>query len=137
MVDSLGQRNTREASSIINTSLTLPMHNYVIYRNKVWLLEQQNRSSTPHCLQYHYSLSLIPASCDGCGDFSLAHALDCHRVVWLLSVIMKSEMPWVTFIAALRYRVVHEPVVCDGDEDLSALIAELEVRGVWIPWATV
>ena len=41
-------------------------------------------------------------------------------------------------LAALGYReVVHEPVVCDGDEDLSALIAELEVRGVWIPWATV
>ena len=41
-------------------------------------------------------------------------------------------------LAALGYReVIHEPVVCDGDEDLSAFITELEVRGVWIPWATV
>ena len=72
----------------------------------------------------------MPASCDGCGDFSLACALDCHRVVWLLSIIMKLEILWVTYIAALGYRVVHEPVVCDEDEDLSALTAELEVRGV-------
>ena len=34
------------------------------------------------CLSYHHSLSLTPASCDGCGgDFSLTHALIVVRVV--------------------------------------------------------
>ena len=32
------------------------------------------------CSRYHHPLSLKPASCDGCGgDFSLTHALDCHK----------------------------------------------------------
>ena len=37
-------------------------------------------------------------------------------------------------LAALGYReVVREPIVCDGDNDSPALIADLRVRGVWIP----
>ena len=39
-------------------------------------------------------------------------------------------------LAALGYReVVLEPVVCDGNEDSPALIADLGVRGVWTPQA--
>ena len=39
-------------------------------------------------------------------------------------------------LAALGYReVVREPVVCDGNEVSPALIADLGVRGVWIPQA--
>ena len=39
-------------------------------------------------------------------------------------------------LAALGYReVVHEPVVCDGNEVSLALIADLGVRRVWIPQA--
>ena len=37
-------------------------------------------------------------------------------------------------LAALGYReVVREPIVCYGDNDSPALIADLGVRGVWIP----
>ena len=37
-------------------------------------------------------------------------------------------------LAALGYReVVPERIVCDGDNDSPALIADLGVRGVWIP----
>ena len=32
------------------------------------------------CLRYHRPLSLMPASCDGCGgDFSLTHTLECRK----------------------------------------------------------
>ena len=32
------------------------------------------------CLHYYCALSSMPASCDGYGgDFSLTHALDCHK----------------------------------------------------------
>jgi len=39
-------------------------------------------------------------------------------------------------LAAFGYsEVVHEPIVCDGNEVSLALIADLGVRGVWIPQA--
>jgi len=39
-------------------------------------------------------------------------------------------------LAALGYsEVVREPIVCDGNEVSPALIADLGVRGVWIPQA--
>ena len=53
------------------------------------------------------------------------------KVGWSLSVIMKSEKLWV-----MGYReVVHEPIVREGCVDSPALIADLGVRGVWIPQA--
>ena len=37
-------------------------------------------------------------------------------------------------LAALGYsKVVHEPIVCDGNKVSPALIADIRVRGVWIP----
>jgi len=88
------------------------------------------------CLCYHRPLSSIPASCDGCGeDFSLTHALDCHKG-GLVTQHHNEVRDVLGDLAALGYsEVVHEPVVCDGNEVSPALIADLGVRGVWIPQA--
>jgi len=98
------------------------------------LLAQQFRDAL--CLQYHRPLSLIPASCDGCGEeFSLTHALDCHKG-GLVTQRHSEVRDALGDLAALRYsKVVCEPIVCDGNEVFPALIADLRVRGVWIPQA--
>ena len=86
------------------------------------------------CLRYHCPLSLLPGSCDGCGgDFSLTHALDCRKG-GLVTQHHNEIRDALGDLAALGYReVVREPIVCDGDNDSPALIADLGVRGVWIP----
>jgi len=77
---------------------------------------------------------LIPASCDGCGEyFSLTHALDCHKG-GLVTQHHNEVRDALGDLAALGYsEVVHKPIVCDGNEVYPALIADLGVRGVWIP----
>jgi len=86
------------------------------------------------CLHYHHPLSLIPASCDGYGeDFSLTHALDCCKG-GLVTQHHNEVRDALGDLAALEYsEVVHELIVCDGNEVSPALIADLGVRGVWIP----
>ena len=86
------------------------------------------------CLRYHRPLSLLPASCDWCGgDFSLTHTLDCHKSD-LVTQRHNEVRDALGDLAALGYReVVREPILCDGDNDSPALIADLGVRGVWIP----
>ena len=76
----------------------------------------------------------MPASCDGCGgDFSLTHALDCCKG-GLVTLRHNEVRDALGDLAVLGYReVVREPIVCDGDNDSPALIADLGVRGVWIP----
>ena len=76
----------------------------------------------------------MPASCDGCGeDFSLTHALVCRKG-GLVTQRHHEVRDALGDLAALGYReVVREPIVCDGDKDSPALIADLGVRGVWIP----
>ena len=77
---------------------------------------------------------MLPASCDGCGgDFSLTHALDCRKG-GLVTQRHNEVRDALGDLAALGYReVVREPIVCDGDNDSPALIADLGVRGVWSP----
>ena len=86
------------------------------------------------CLRYYHPMSLLPASCDGCGgDFSLTHALDCHKG-GLVTQHHNEVRDALGDLAALGYReVVREPIVCVGDNDSPALIADLGVGGVWIP----
>ena len=88
------------------------------------------------CLRYHHPLSLLPASCDGCGgDFSLTHALDCRKG-GLITQRHNEVRDALGDLAALAYKeVVREPIVCEGSENSPALIADLGVRGVWIPQA--
>ena len=101
-------------------------------RHHFYLSVQQFRDAL--CLRYHRPLSLLPASCDGCGgDFSLTHALDC-RNGGLVTQHHNEVRDALGNLAALGYReVVREPVLCDGDNDSPALIADPGVRGVWIP----
>jgi len=77
---------------------------------------------------------LIPASCDGCEeDFSLTHALDCHKG-GLVTQHHNEARDALGDLATLGYsEVVCEPIVCDGNEVSPALIADLGVRGAWIP----
>jgi len=66
------------------------------------------------CLCYHHPLSLIPASCDGCGeDFSLTHVLDCRKG-GLVTQRHNEVRDALGDLAALGYsEVVREPIVCD------------------------
>ena len=88
------------------------------------------------CLCYHHLLSLMPASYDGCGgDLSLTHALDCYNGD-LITQRHNEIRDSLGDRAAMGYwDVFHEPVVCDGIGDSPALIADLGIRGVWIPQA--
>ena len=74
------------------------------------------------CLHYHCPLS-------GCGEvFSLTHVLDCHKG----GLVTQCHNEIREDLAALGYReVVREPIVRKGHADL---IADLGVRGVWIPY---
>ena len=96
------------------------------------LFAQQFRDAL--CLRYHRPLSLMPASCDGCGgDFSLTHAMDCRKG-GLVTQRHNEVRDALGNLAALGYReVVREPIVYDGYNDSPALIADLGVKGVWIP----
>jgi len=80
-------------------------------------------------LCYHHPLSLMPASCDGCGeDFSLTHALDCRRG-GLVTQRHNEVRDALGDLAALGYsEVVCELVVCDGNEASLTLITDLGVR---------
>ena len=81
----------------------------------------------------------MPTSCDGWGDFCLTHALVCCKG-GLVTQHHDEVRDSLGGLAALWYReVVHEPIVCDEGEVSPTLIADLEVRGVWIPtrWCLV
>ena len=76
------------------------------------------------------------SSCDGCrGDFSLTHALDCHKG-HLITQHHNEIRNALDGRAASGYQeVVREPMAYDEIGDSPALIADLGIRGVWIPQA--
>ena len=66
-------------------------------------------------------------------NFSLTYALDCRKG-GLVTQCHNEVRDALGDLAALGYReVVRQPIVCDGDNGSPALIADLGVRGVWIP----
>ena len=85
-------------------------------------------------LRYHRPLAMMPASCDGCGStFCLSHALDCRKG-GLVTQCHNEVRDALGDLAALAYKdVIREPVVCKGDDGAPVLIADLGVRGVWLP----
>ena len=84
-------------------------------------------------LQYHRPLAMMTSCCDGCGSaLNLSHALDCHKGGLVTQHHNKMRDALGDF-AALAYRdVIREPIVHKGD-DAPALIADLGIRGVWLP----
>ena len=83
-------------------------------------------------LRYKRPLVRMLSKCDGCGiSSSVQHALDCWRgglVIQRHNEVRDS----LGNICSLAYReVVKEPVVRQADESEGALIADLNVRGVW------
>ena len=87
-------------------------------------------------LRYSRPLLRMPANCDGCGGpFDMTHALDCKKG-GLVTQRHNEVRDALGNIAALAYKeVVREPVVREADEarGISALVADLGVRGVWQP----
>ena len=87
-------------------------------------------------MRYSRPLLRMPANCDGCGGpFDLTHALDCKKG-GLVTQRHNEVRDALGDIAALAYKeVVREPVVREADEarGISALVADLGVRGVWQP----
>ena len=92
----------------------------------------KNLSAQQFCdalsLQYH---SMIPFSCDGCGSsFSLSHALDCRKG-GLVMQCHNEVQDALGDLAALAYKdVIHKSVVRDGNAEVSALVADLGIRGM-------
>ena len=80
----------------------------------------------------------LPAICDGCGaPFSLEHALDCKKGG--LVIQRHNEVrDALGDIAAKAYReVTKEPIIREADDtqSITALVADLRIRGVWQPQA--
>ena len=84
-------------------------------------------------LRYHRSLAMMPFCCGGCGlTLNLSPALDCH-MGGLVTQCHNEVRDALGDLAALAYRdVICEPIVREVD-DAPALIADLGIRGVWLP----
>ena len=104
-----------------------------LVKNHFDLAAQELRDAL--ALRYKKSLSQMPKSCDGCcAEFSIEHALDC-RFGGLVSRRHNEIRDAIGDLASLVWgNVVREPVVCDKSTSSDgALVADLCVRGVWIP----
>ena len=77
---------------------------------------------------------MMPSSCDGCGSvFSLSHAMDCRKG-GLVTQHHNKVRDALGDLAAFAYKdVIREPVVCEGNAEVPALVADLGIRGVWLP----
>jgi len=84
-----------------------------------------------HC---HRPLATMPASCDGCGSrFCLSHSLDCRKE-GLVTQRFNEVGDALGDLAALAYKdTICESGVCKDDDGAPVLIADLGVRGVWLP----
>ena len=83
-------------------------------------------------LRYHHPFLKVPTECDGCGDkYTFQHALDCRKG--------RSVTQWhnevrdaLGDLASIAFKD-REPVVqkADNARGISALIADLGIRGIW------
>ena len=87
-------------------------------------------------IRYKKPLLNVPDICDGCGlPFTLEHALSCRKGG--LVVARHNEIrDIIGDMASLVWsNVIREPVIREASGDDSALVADLSVRGVWLPQA--
>ena len=87
-------------------------------------------------LRFNRVILKIPAFCDACGViFNLQHTLDCKKG-GLVTLRHNEVRDALGDTASMAYKdVVREPIVREANDSLgmSALIADLGVRGVWQP----
>ena len=63
----------------------------------------------------------------------MSHALDCRKG-GLVTQHHYEVRDAFGDLAALTYKdVIHEPVLCEGNDFAPVLIADLGVRGMWLP----
>ena len=99
-------------------------------------------SATEFCdalvLRYKKPLLGVPSHCDGCGDpFDLSHALSCRKGGLVTQHHNEVRDPFGDLAALAWSQVTREPIVCEActSSNTTALVADLSVRGVWIPQA--
>ena len=76
----------------------------------------------------------MASHCDGCGStFDLSHALGCRKG-GLVTQRHNEVRDALGDFAALAYKdVIHEPIVREGSNTVPVLIADLGIRGMWLP----
>ena len=78
----------------------------------------------------------VPECCDGCGSaFDLTHALDCRKGGLVIQRHNEIRDAIADVSSMVWGQVKREPVVREGDTttDTLALIADVGIRGVWMP----
>jgi hypothetical protein len=87
-------------------------------------------------LRYRRSLLQLPASCDGCGDpFSIDHSLNCKKGGLIIQRHNEIRDAVGDLASLVWTQVIKEPEVRSADDSLGipALVADLNIRGVWQP----
>ena len=89
-------------------------------------------------IRYKRSLVNVPELCDGCGAvFSLSHALSCRKGGLVIHRHNEVRDAIGDLASMVRSKVRREPIVRDADysSGSTALVADLGIRGVWLPQA--
>ena len=89
-------------------------------------------------LRYRKPLQTIPSTCDGCSDlFDLSHALSCRRGGLVTQRHNEVRDAFGDLSSLAWNQVIKEPVGRESSalSDSPALVADLSVRGVWVPQA--
>ena len=80
----------------------------------------------------------LPAICDGCSaPFSLEHALDCKKGGLVIQRHNEVRDALGDIAAKAYQEVTKEPIIREADDtqSITALVADLRIRGVWQPQA--
>ena len=91
-------------------------------------------------IRYKKPLINTPELCDGCGSmFTLSHALSCRKGGLVIQRHNEVRDAISDLASQVWSKVRREPIVRDTDyqSGTSALVADLGVRGVWLPQALV
>ena len=87
-------------------------------------------------IRYKKPLLGVPSHCDGCGAlFDLSRALSCRKGGLVTQRQNEVRNAFGDLASMAWSQVVKEPVVREANcsTDTTALVADLSVRGVWVP----
>ena len=103
-------------------------------KNQTDLSAQEFRDAL--AIRYRRPLLNTPEMCDGCGAlFNLSHALSCRKGGLVIRRHNEVRDAFGDLASMLWHQVRCEPVVKESDDESPALVADLAVRGVWLPQA--